>query len=160
MISMIWAMGRDNALGCKNRMPWYIPADFAYFKKATMGKPVIMGRKTFESIGKPLPGRKNIVITRDTSYNPEGCIVVNSIDEAMESAGEGETFIIGGAEIYRAFMPIADKLYMTLINEEFEADSFFPEIDYSRWKLVSSERGIKDEKNPFDYEWLVYERVK
>lgn len=160
MISMIWAMGRNNALGCKNRMPWYIPADFAYFKKVTMGKPVIMGRKTFESIGKPLPGRKNIVITRDTGYNPQGCIVVNSIEKAMEYTEEKEVFIIGGAEIYKEFLPIADRLYITLIEKEFEADAFFPEIDYSQWKQISCETGIKDEKNPYEYKWLVYERVK
>ncbi len=159
MISMIWAMGKDNALGCRNRMPWYLPADFAYFKKVTLGKPVIMGRKTYESIGKPLPGRKNIIITRDTAFRPEGCITVDSIDGAKAYADEGEVFIIGGAEIYKTFLPLAHKLYITAINHAFEADTYFPEIDYSRWKLVSSEPGPKDEKNPYDYKFLVYERV-
>ncbi|HEX2926630.1 MAG TPA: dihydrofolate reductase [Ruminiclostridium sp.] len=159
MISMIWAMGRNNALGCKNRMPWHIPADFAYFKRITMGKPVIMGRKTFESLGKPLPGRINIVISRDTGYKPEGCIAVNSIDEAIGYIGQEEAFIIGGAEIYRAFLPIADKLYVTEIYEEFEADAFFPPVDYSQWKLLSCESGTKDEKNPYEYKWMVYERI-
>ncbi|AEY65246.1 dihydrofolate reductase [Clostridium sp. BNL1100] len=160
MISMIWAMGQNNALGCKNRMPWYIPADFSYFKKITMGKTVIMGRKTFESLGKPLPGRKNIVITRETGYSPEGCTTVNSIQKAMDYTGEEEVFIIGGAEIYKEFLPIADRLYLTLIEKEFEADTFFPEIDYSQWKQVSCENGIKDEKNPYKYKWLIYERIK
>lgn len=128
MISMIWAMGLNNALGCKNRIPWYIPADFAYFKKITMGKTVIMGRKTFESIGKPLPGRKNIVITRDTDYNPEGCTTVNSIQKAMNFIGEEEVFIIGGAEIYKEFLPLSDRLYLTLIEKEFEADTFFRKL--------------------------------
>lgn len=159
MISMIWAMGKDNALGCKNRMPWYLPADFAYFKKVTMGKPVIMGRKTFESIGKPLPGRVNVVITRSPDFKPEGCITVDTIEKAKAYAEDKEAFIIGGAEIYKAFLPIADKLYITEINHTFEADTFFPEIDYSLWKLVSREQGPRDVKNPFDYEFLVYERL-
>ncbi len=159
MISMIWAMGKDNALGCKNRMPWYLPADFAYFKKVTMGKPVIMGRKTFESIGKPLPGRVNVVITRSPDFKPEGCITVDTIEKAKAYAEDKEAFIIGGAEIYKAFLPIADKLYITEINHTFEADTFFPEIDYSRWKLVSREQGPRDVKNSFDYEFLVYERL-
>lgn len=159
MISLIFAIGRNNALGNKNKMPWYLPADFAYFKKVTMGQPVIMGRKTFESIGKPLPGRINIVITRSTSFSYEGCIVVDSIDKAKELVKDKDSFIIGGLEIYRAFLPIADKMYITEIDNEFEADTFFTEIDYSKWKLVSSETGVKDEKNPFDYKWLVYDRI-
>lgn len=159
MISMIWAMGKDNALGCKNRMPWHLPADFAYFKNVTMGKPVIMGRKTFESIGKPLPGRTNIVITGSTSFSNEGCIVVDSIDKALEQAKDKDSFIIGGAEIYSAFLPIADRLYITEIDADFEADTFFPNIDYSKWKLISNEPGVKDEKNPYDYKFLVYERI-
>ena len=158
MISMIWAMGKDNALGCRNRMPWYLPADFAYFKKVTLGKPVIMGRKTFESIGKPLPGRKNIIITRNQSFKCEGCTIVDSIEKAKEYTLDVEAFIIGGAEIYKAFLPSADKLYVTLIDEEFEADAYFPEIDYSQWELISSETGPKDEKNPYNYKFLVYQR--
>jgi len=159
MISLIFAIGKNNALGYKNKMPWYLPADFAYFKKVTMGQPVIMGRKTFESIGKPLPGRINIVLTRSESFYHDGCIVVDSIDKAKELVEGKETFIIGGLEIYTAFLPIADKLYITEINKMFEADTFFPEIDFSMWRLVSSETGVKDEKNPFDYKFLVYERI-
>jgi len=159
MISLIFAMGKNNALGYKNQMPWHLPADFAYFKKVTMGQPVIMGRKTFESIGKPLPGRENIVITRSTSFSHEGCIIVDSLDKAKELAKDKDSFIIGGLEIYRAFLPIADKLYITEIDNDFEADTFFTGIDYSKWKLVSSEPGVKDEKNPFDYKFLVYEKI-
>ncbi len=160
MTSMIWAMGKDHALGCKNRMPWYLPADFAYFKKVTLGKPVIMGRKTFESIGKPLPGRKNIIITRNKTFKCEGCIIVDSIEKAKEYTVDAEAFIIGGAEVYNAFLPLADKLYVTLIDEVFEADAYFPKIDYSQWELISSETGPKDEKNPYDYKFLVYQRKK
>ncbi len=158
MISMIWAMGKDHALGCRNRMPWHLPADFAYFKKVTLGKPVIMGRKTFESIGKPLPGRKNIIITSNQAFKCEGCTIVDSIEKAREYTLDAEAFIIGGAEVYSAFLPWADKLYVTLIDEVFEADAYFPEIDYSQWELVSSEPGPKDEKNPYDYKFLVYQR--
>ncbi len=158
MISMIWAMGRDNSLGLKNRMPWHLPADLTYFMKTTLGKPVIMGRKTFESLGKPLRGRENIVITRSLDFNCEGCTIVDSIEKAIEYTRGEEAFIIGGAEIYKAFLPLADKLYITVIDEEFEADTYFPEIDYSQWKLVSTEPGPRDEKNSYNYEWLVYER--
>jgi len=160
MISLIFAIGKNNAIGYNNKLPWYLPADFAYFKRVTMGRPVIMGRKTFESIGKPLPGRINIVITRSTSFSRDGCIVVDSVDKAIEYTKDKETFIIGGLEIYRSFLPLADKLYITEIDEDFEADTFFPEIDYSRWKLVESRPGVKDEKNLFDYKFLVYEAIK
>jgi dihydrofolate reductase len=159
MISLIFAMGKNNALGYKNKMPWHLPADFAYFKRVTMGQPVIMGRKTFESIGKPLPGRENIVITRSKSFSHQGCIVVDSVDKAIELVKGKEAFIIGGAEIYIAFLPMADKLYITEIDNEFEADTYFPKIEYSKWSLALCEPGVKDEKNPFDYKFLVYERI-
>ncbi|HEY5585382.1 MAG TPA: dihydrofolate reductase [Ruminiclostridium sp.] len=160
MISIIFAMGKNNAIGYSNKMPWYLPEDFAYFKRVTMGQPVIVGRKTFESIGRPLPGRINIVITTSTSFSHDGCIVVDSVDKAIEYTKDKEAFIIGGAEIYKSFLPIADKLYITEIDKAFEADTFFPEIDYSKWKLVSSRTGVKNEKNPFDYKFLVYESIK
>ena len=159
MISIIFAMGKNNAIGYNNKMPWHLPADLAYFKKVTMGQPVIMGRKTFESIGKPLPHRTNIVITRDKSFSVDGCITADSIEKAKEQVNGSEAFIIGGAEIYAAFLPIADKLYITEIDSDFEADTFFPKIDYAEWKLVSSQAGVKDEKNPYDYKFLVYEKI-
>lgn len=159
MISLIFAMGRNNALGLNNKMPWYLPADFAYFKRVTMGHPVIMGRKTFESLGKPLPGRTNIVVTRNGGYAPEGCVIADSVEMAEQLVKDKDACIIGGAEIYKAFLPVADRLYITEIDHDFEADTFFPEIDYSQWKLVSSEPGIKDERNTFDYRWLVYEKI-
>ncbi len=158
MISLIFAMGKDNSIGYKNKMPWHLPADLAYFKKVTMGQPVIMGRKTFESLGRPLPGRTNIVITRNKEFLHEGCIIVHSVEKAKELTKDKDCFIIGGAEIYDAFMPIADKMYITEIDSCFEADTFFPQIDYNKWKLVVSEPGVKNEKNPFDYKHLVYEK--
>ncbi|PYG86951.1 dihydrofolate reductase [Ruminiclostridium sufflavum DSM 19573] len=160
MISIIFAMGKDNAIGYKNKMPWHLPADLAYFKRATMGQPVIMGRKTFESIGRPLPGRTNIVITGNKEFFRDGCIIADSVEKAAETVKSTDCFVIGGAEIYRAFLPIAGKLYITEINQAFEADTFFPELDYSQWKLVSREPGVKDEKNPYDYAFLVYERIE
>ncbi|QNU65858.1 dihydrofolate reductase [Ruminiclostridium herbifermentans] len=158
MISLIFAMGKDNSIGYKNKLPWRLPADLAYFKKVTMGKPVIMGRKTFESLGRPLPGRTNVVITRNRNFMHEGCIIVESVEKAKELTKDKECFIIGGAEIYDAFMPIADKMYITEIDSSFEADTFFPQIDYAKWKLISSEPGVKNEDNPYDYKHLVYEK--
>lgn len=158
MISLIFAIDKNNALGYKNKMPWYLPADLAYFKKVTMGKPVIMGRKTFESLSRPLPGRTNIVITRNKDFTHDDCIIVDSVEKAQELVKDKDSFIIGGAEIYAAFLPIADKMYITKIDNEFEADTFFPKIDYSKWKLVSSELGVKDEKNPYDFKHLIYEK--
>jgi dihydrofolate reductase len=159
MISLIFAMGKDNSIGYKNKLPWHLPADLAYFKKVTMGQPVIMGRKTFESIGRPLPGRTNIVITRNRDFLHEGCIIVDSVEKAKELTKNKECFIIGGAEIYDAFMPIADKMYITEIDSSFEADTFFPPIDYTKWKLISSQSGDKNEDNPFEYKHLVYEKI-
>ncbi len=160
MISLIFAMGKDNSIGYKNKMPWHLPADLAYFKKVTMGKPVIMGRKTFESLGRPLSGRTNIVITRNKEFSHEGCIIVDSVEKARELIKDKDCFIIGGAEIYSAFMPIADKMYITKIDNEFEADTFFSQIDYSKWRLVTSESGVKNENNPYEYMHLVYEKTK
>ena len=127
IISLIVAIGKNNVIGDKNTIPWKLPADIRYFKEKTMGKPVVMGRKTFESIGKPLPGRENIIITRDPDYKAEGCTVVHSVDEAVKAAeGSEELMVIGGAQIYKEFFPIANKLYITNIDKEFEGDTYFP----------------------------------
>lgn len=160
MISFIFAMDRKRAIGLHNKLPWHLPADLKYFKKVTMGHPVIMGRKTYESIGKPLPGRENVVLTRDQDYRPEGCVVLHKPVEAAERYKDGEAFVIGGAEIFRLFLPLADKMYVTLIDHEFAADTFFPEIDETAWRIVSREPGVTDEKNPYVYEFLVYGRVR
>ncbi|MCM3664391.1 dihydrofolate reductase [Mesobacillus subterraneus] len=160
MISLIWAMDENRVIGLHNQLPWRLPEDLKFFKRVTMGHPIAMGRKTYESIGKPLPGRENIVITRDENYSPDGCVVMNSIEEFMKYAGEkdDEVFVIGGAEIFKEVLPKADRLYLTMIHEQFEGDTFFPVFDIDKWELETREIGLKDEKNPYDYEFLIYKR--
>ncbi len=157
MISLLFAMGKNHVIGKNNDLPWRLPEDLKWFKQVSTGHTVIMGRKTFESIGKPLPNRKNIIVTNDKEYKAEGCIVTHSIEEALQQDGD-ETIVIGGAKIYEQVLDDADRLYMTYIDEEFEGDTFFPEYDESEWELTSKEKGIKDEKNPYDYYFCVYDR--
>jgi dihydrofolate reductase len=160
MISLIWAMDENRVIGLHNQLPWRLPEDLKFFKRVTMGHPIAMGRKTYESIGKPLPGRENIVITRDESFLPEGCVIMNSMEEFFEYTAQmdDEVFVIGGAEIFKEIMPKADKLYLTMIHEQFEGDTYFPVFDIDKWQLETREKGIKDEKNPYDYEFLIYKR--
>jgi dihydrofolate reductase len=161
MISLIWAMDENRVIGYHNQLPWRLPEDLKFFKRVTMGHPIAMGRKTYDSIGKPLPGRENIVITRDENYNPEGCTVLHSIEEMIAYAAENksdEVFVIGGAEIFKEVLQRADKLYLTMIHHQFEGDTFFPVFDIDKWELESREIGLKNEKNPYDYEFLIYKR--
>ena len=161
MISLIAAIGRNNELGKDNTLLWHLPADMKHFKDTTALHAVIMGRKTFESIGKPLPNRKNIVITRDVNYKQVGVEIVHSLAEALDLFPDQneEIFIIGGAELYKQTMPIADKLYITHINaEDDEADSFFPEIIPIVWNEISHKEHKRDEQNHFSYTFLVYEK--
>ncbi|WP_019910729.1 dihydrofolate reductase [Paenibacillus sp. HW567] len=159
-ISMIWAMAANNVIGKDNDMPWHLPRDFAYFKAETLGKRMLMGRKTWESLGgKPLKGRTSMVLTRDLSFAPEGASVVHSLEEAVaEGRKADELMIIGGAEIYKLMLPFADKLLVTRIEEEIAGDTWFPEVDWSEWRETSKIQGIRDEKNPYDYRFYVYER--
>ncbi|MCX7922505.1 MAG: dihydrofolate reductase [Clostridia bacterium] len=158
MISLIVAMDKNRAIGKDNKLPWNLPADLAYFKKVTMGHTVIMGRKTFESIGKPLPGRQNVVVTRNKNYVAEGCSTIHSIEEALKYRENEEAFVIGGADIFKEFLPCTDRLFITLIDDEFEGDTYFPQIEYSKWLLISKTTGEKNEKNPYTYHFLVYEK--
>lgn len=161
MISLIWAMDENRVIGYHNQLPWRLPEDLKFFKRVTMGHPIAMGRKTYDSIGKPLPGRENIVITRDDNYDPEGCTVMHSIEEMLAYAAENkseEIFVIGGAEIFKEVLQHADKLYLTMIHHQFEGDTFFPVFDIDKWELESREIGLKDEKNPYEYEFLIYKR--
>jgi dihydrofolate reductase len=161
MISLIWAMDENRVIGYHNQLPWRLPEDLKFFKRMTMGHPIAMGRKTYESIGKPLPGRENIVITRDENYEPEGCTVMNSIEDLLAYTAVNrseEVFVIGGAEIFKEILPHADKLYLTMIHHQFEGDTFFPVFDIDKWELETRENGLKDEKNPYDYEFLIYKR--
>lgn len=158
MISLLVAMDQNRTIGKDNDLPWYLPADLKYFKKVTMGHPIVMGRKTYESIGKPLPGRENIIITRDHAYVVAGAKVVHTIQDAIDLAGNEEVFVIGGAEIFKQILADSDRLYITEIEHEFDGDTYFPEINKNEWMVVSKEKGIKDEKNPYDYNFVVYEK--
>lgn len=160
MISLMWAMDNNRVIGYNNQLPWHLPEDLKFFKRTTMGHPIAMGRKTWDSIGRPLPGRENIVITRNPEFTCEGCTVINTIDELLEYSRQKdeEIFVIGGAEIFKLILPESDKLYLTRIYDEFEGDTFFPELNMEEWSLLFKEKGIKDEKNPYDYEFMIYER--
>lgn len=158
MISMIWAMDRNRLIGRANALPWHIPADLAYFKSITFGHTVVMGRKTYQAIGKLLPGRDNLVVTRDAGFHAEGCRRVQSTEAVLELAREKEVFIIGGAQIYTLFLPHADRLYVTLIDHAFTGDVYFPPVDFSDWQLLSKQAGVYNEENPFHYSFLVYEK--
>jgi dihydrofolate reductase len=159
-ISIIVAIARNRAIGLNNELLWHIPEDLKRFKKLTTGHRVIMGRMTYLSLPvRPLPNRTNIVITDDPGENFEGCITVRSIEEALSHCDQAlENFIIGGGSIYRQFLPLADKLYLTLVHKDFQADTFFPEIDFSQWKLVSREDREAGENLDFSYSYLIYEK--
>jgi dihydrofolate reductase len=159
-ISIIVAMDANGVIGHDNELPWHLPADLQHFKKTTMGKPILMGRKTYESIGRPLPGRTNIVITRDSRYQAAGCVVVNSIDAAMEVAGEQEEImVIGGAEFYRQVLPHTNTIYLTRIHATFDGDTAFPELKDADWREVERSDQAADEKNPHDYSFIRLDRV-
>jgi dihydrofolate reductase len=164
IISLIWAMADNRVIGIENRLPWKLPADMKWFRKQTMGKPIVMGRKTFESFGaKPLPGRTNIIVTHDHSYQMEGTVVVHSIDEALQAAEQEnaeEVMIIGGASFYEQMLPMTDRLYVTLVNGSFEGDAFFPEIDFSKWQEVERLEFEPDEKNEYGCSFLIYNALE
>ena len=158
-ISLIVAMSRNRVIGKNKKMPWHLPAELRYFKQVTMGKPIVMGRKTFEAIGRVLPGRQNIVITRDPDFSFEGVEVVRSLDEAINVAGHAEEImIIGGAHLYQQVMDRADRLYLTLIEADIEGDTFFPEYDKNEWQEVKSDYRKADDKNPYLMRFLVLDR--
>lgn len=162
IVSSIVATSLNHAIGKDNQLLWHLPADLKFFKTTTMGCPVIMGRKTFQSIGRTLPGRKNVVITRDKTFNSDNqfdILVVGSLDEALVKLHtEKEVFIIGGGEIYKQSMDSVDYIYLTLVNMITEADVYFPEIDSSKFDLVWEEKHLADDKNKFDYTFQKFER--
>lgn len=152
MIIMIAAVAENNALGKNNELIWHLPNDFKRFKAVTSGHHIIMGRKTFESFPKPLPNRTHIIITRQKEYQPEGCLVVDSIEKALEICPKNEdSYIIGGGEIYNLGLPYADKIDITRVHCDFEADAYFPKINPEEWELIASEFNKKDEKHLYDY---------
>jgi len=161
VLSMIVAHADNRVIGKDNDMPWHLPADLAYFKKTTLGKPIIMGRKTYESIGRPLPGRKNIVISRDENYSAEGVETVTSVEQALALVSDiEEVMVIGGGAIYNHCLEAADRLYITHIKAAIEGDTHFPEYDVKNvWKKVSSTVRQPDEKNAYELDFSVYERI-
>lgn len=158
-LSIIVAADKNRGIGLNNRLPWYLPADLKYFKAVTSGHTVIMGRKTFDSMGKALPNRRNIVVTRQEKLQYENIEIAHSLEEAIElCSNEEETFVIGGSEIFKQALPLANTLYLTDIHHSFESDTFFPDIDKNRWKEIKREDKQPDEKNLFPYSFLVYKR--
>ncbi len=159
MVTIIAAIANNNALGKNNQLIWHLPADLIRFKKTTLNHYVIMGRKTFESLKKPLPNRTNVIVTRNKNYKAEGCIVVHSLKEALKvSKNEKNVFILGGAKIYEQTIRFADKLDLTLVHHTFDADAFFPEIDKTIWKESFRHDLKADEKNKYNYSFVTYTR--
>lgn len=160
MITLIAAVGKNKELGKDNQLIWRLSTDLKRFKKLTTGHVVIMGRKTFASMNKPLPNRTNIIITRNATFKAEGCIIVSSLEEALEEAKKYDEnpFIVGGGEIYRLAMPIADVLEMTYVHHAFEADTFFPEIPSDQWEATFEEDHVADEKNEYDFSFITYQK--
>lgn len=157
-LSLIVAMAENRCIGIENRLPWHLPEDLKFFKRTTLGKPIIMGRKTFDSIGKPLPGRANIVITRDGAWQRDGVIVVNTLEAAIGAAEKAcaqdaaeEAVIIGGEQIYRLALSVVNRLYITRVKATVEGDAFFPEFNQSEWRIADKSEHFSDERNPYDY---------
>ena len=160
MISLIVAASANNVIGSQGELPWRLSDDLRRFKEITMGKPIIMGRKTWDSIGRPLPGRQNIVITRQADFAAEGCDVVTSAADAISAAGDApETMVIGGSQVYSLFLPDADRLYLTRVHAEVDGDAFFPEISEADWRLVDEEHHASDDRNEHAFSFQRFERV-
>jgi dihydrofolate reductase len=160
-LSIIVALSENNVVGINNQLPWHLSADLKRVKALTMGHHLIMGRKTFESIGKPLPGRTNVIITRNNNYHADGITVVSSLNEALEKAkDDNEAFIFGGGEIFREALPVVNKIYMTRIHQNFEGDTRFPELNPEEWKVISRQDFNSDEKNNYNYSFIDLIRIK
>lgn len=159
-LALIAAMSRGRVIGKGNALPWHLPADLAHFKRTTLGKPVLMGRYTHESIGFALPGRLNLVLSRDPAYRAEGCTTVTSVDAALAAAGDApELMVIGGAQLYAALLPKASRLYLTEIDADFDGDAHFPAWDPAAWCEIDSERHTPDARNPYRYRFVTLERL-
>jgi dihydrofolate reductase len=157
-ISLVVAMGENRVIGVEGALPWHLSTDLKRFRRITWGKPLIMGRKTHESIGRPLPGRKNIVLTGDPNYRAEGCTVVHSPEEALREAEGEEAMVIGGSAVYREFLPKADRLYLTLIHREFAGDTFFPDFDRTTWREVERIDVDDDPDSGLSYSFVTLEK--
>lgn len=164
-LAIIVAQAENRTIGINNKLPWHLPEDLKYFKQVTMAKPIIMGRKTYESIGRPLPGRTNIVISRDSSYQREGIRVVHSLEAACDLAesicvieGQDEAMVIGGSQIYAEALATCDRLYLTQVHAEVEGDAQFPAFDESEWRELGRETFASDGRNPYNYSFIVLDR--
>lgn len=163
MISLLFAMSKNRVIGKDNDLPWHLPNDLKFFKELTTSQTVIMGRKTFLSMNGALPNRENVVVTRDTSFEAPNCKVMHSIDEIKsltDAEPNKEWFVIGGEEIFQQVLPFTDRIYMTYIDHEFEGDTFFPKLKEAEWKTTKKTKGIKDERNRYDYYFMQYDRIK
>ena len=161
IVSLISAMGNGRVIGIENRLPWHLPADMKHFRMLTMGKPVLMGRKTFDSIGKPLPGRTNIVVSQDTDFQPEGVKVARSIAQALSTDKEAEEImVIGGASFYAQLLPQAQRLYITQIHHDFSGDAFFPPWNPGEWREIEREDHDVDDVNIYPYSFITLSRYK
>lgn len=160
-VSLVVAMDEHDLIGADGGMPWYLPADLKHFKRVTMGHPILMGRRTHESIGRALPGRENLVLTRDADYRADGCRVVTDIDAArawVHESGASELMVIGGAQVYAALLPEADRLHLTRIHARFKGDTRFPALDWTQWEQLSRRRYGADERNPYPYSFITLRR--
>lgn len=160
-ITLIAAMAKNRVIGKDNQLIWHFPEDLKHFKRLTSGHHVVMGRKTFESVGRPLPNRTNIIVTRQANYKAEGCLIAHSLDEAIALVeNDAQPFIVGGAEIYKQALEIAKTIELTIIDGEYDGDSFFPEFDMNIWKLARGEKKEADDKHIHPYEFLTYKKIK
>ncbi|SHF55325.1 dihydrofolate reductase [Ornithinibacillus halophilus] len=163
MISLLVAMDRNLVIGANNDLPWHLPNDLKFFKGKTTGNTIIMGRKTFESIGRALPNRKNVVLTSNPNSLPADVEVISDVDTILKWNQENpdtEYFVIGGGMLFKEILPYADRMYITRIEEAFEGDTYFPVFSEDEWKITSNEQGVKDEKNPYSYHFIQYDRIK
>jgi dihydrofolate reductase len=159
-ISLIVAMAKNRVIGADNRIPWHLPNELRMFKNLTMGHHIVMGRKTYESINRLLPGRTTVIVTRQLDYSVPDAIVAHSIDEALDACrGDNESFVIGGADLFRATLPIADRVYLTIVDAEPAGDTFMPNIDMSGWRESASQSFVSDEKHAHGYRFTIYDRV-
>ncbi|MGE0082750.1 MAG: type 3 dihydrofolate reductase [Thiohalomonadaceae bacterium] len=160
MISIIVAMAEDNVIGIENRLPWNLPEDMKWFRRHTLGKAVLMGRSTYESIGRPLPDRRNLVLTRDADYQAPGCTMVHSDEEALAVAGDGELMVMGGESVYRQWLPRAQRLYLTEVHARIAGDAWFPPLDRREWREIERHEHAADERHAYAYSFVILERIR
>jgi len=161
VISLIVAMSKNHVIGVDNQLPWHLPVDLKYFKETTMGKPIVMGRKTFQSIGRPLPGRENIVLTREATFKAPGCWITGDIESVLKKyADTPELMITGGAQIFEQTLSLAQRLYITYVDVELKGETFFPYFDMAEWKEIARTMHLADEKNKYNCTFCIFERIK